>query len=278
MPRDVSVDQQVAPTVAAVGDLINDAPNGASAVERQPLGMPSAKSLPLKGQPANTSGASQSPTTLAGTVRTVLSLAGVVAIIVGMAYGFKRLARGSDGLMSQLGAGGKAPSGVLSILGRYPVARGTTLVLLKADRRVLLLCQSSGKGITAGCTMQTLTEFTDPEDVASILLKTRDDDEDSLAQRFEAILSREDKSATRALATPTSVATPVRAASAKPLPTRAARAAAKHPEAVLRPSTVPSDPRAQVGREPERAAARVDGAMGAARPTTSGPLLRGVVA
>lgn len=277
MPRDVGVDQRVAPSGAAT-NINSDSLNGASSVERQPLGAPSANSLPLPGKPASTTGGSQSPTTLAGAVRTVLSLAGVLAIIVALAYGLKRIARGSDGLMSQLGAGGKAPSGVLSILGRYPVARGTTLVLLKADRRVLLLCQSSGKGITAGCTMQTLTEFTDPEDVASILLKTRDDDEDSLAQRFEAILSREDKAATRALATPTNLAKPVRAASVKPMPTRAARAAAKQPEAVLRPSTAPSDPRAQIGREPERAAARVDGAMGTARPTTSGPLLRGVVA
>lgn len=209
-------------------------------------------------------------------VRTVLSLAGVVAIIVGLAFAFKRLSRGSGGLMNQLGAGGRAPSGVLSILGRYPVARGTTLVLLKVDRRVILLCQSAGKGLTAGCTMQTLSEFTDPEDVASILLKTRDEEEASLAHRFEAMLSREDAAATRALS-PASVAhaAPV----PKPAQTRAARAAAKQPDAVMRPSSVPSDPRAQIGREPERLGARPDAvARSAPKAPSNGPLLRGVVA
>lgn len=247
----------------------------AAELERQPLGMPS-KTPARSAQASSTPSGSQNPASLSGLVRTVLSLAGVVAIIVGSAYGFKRLARGSGGLMNQLGAGGRAPSGVLSILGRYPVARGTTLVLLKVDRRVLLLCQTAGKGFTAGSTMDTLTEFTDPEDVASILLKTRDEEEATLAQRFESILSREDDAASRVLDRGSPSAKP---AASKPVQSRAARAASRQPEAVLRPTPVPSDPRAQIARESQRLSPRTEPvANSGVKPSATGPLLRGVVA
>ena len=85
------------------------------------------------------------------------------------------------GLASQIGAGGRAPSGVLEVLGRFPVARGQTLVLLKMDRRILLL----GMG-TAG--FSTLAEITDPDEVASLLVKTRDDEGETLAAKFNAML------------------------------------------------------------------------------------------
>lgn len=67
------------------------------------------------------------------------------------------------------------------MLGRYPVARGQTLALLRVDRRVLLLCQSSGG-------FSTLAEFTDPEEVASLLVKTRGEEGDSIAERFDGLL------------------------------------------------------------------------------------------
>lgn len=259
MPRDAEG--------ARVGASI---PPGATGAEQMPLGARKvATPTPI---PASIPGAGgASPLSLSGTVRTALSLAGVVGVIVAVAYGFKRLSRSSGGLINQLGAGGRAPSGVLSVLGRYPVARGTTLVLLKADRRVLLLCQTAGKGLTGGCTMQTLSEFTDPEDVASILLKARDEEEATLAQRFESILSREDRTATQTLG-PTS-STPDRSAapSARANPSRAPKVAARQPGDVLRPTMAPSDPRAQIAREP--VAAKSD------RPAQArGPVLRGVVA
>lgn len=281
MPSEASPDQaqkaaDQAEAIAPSNDAIGAGAPAESILESKPLGAPKTRPAPWTAAPANSPVAAQNPASLAGMVRTVLSLAGVVAIIVGLAFAFKRLSRGSGGLMNQLGAGGRAPSGVLSILGRYPVARGTTLVLLKVDRRVILLCQSAGKGLTSGCTMQTLSEFTDPEDVASILLKTRDEEEASLAHRFEALLTREDAAATRALSPASG---PRVAPVAKPAQTRAARAAAKQPDAVMRPSSVPSDPRAQIGREPERLGARTDAvARSTPKATTNGPLLRGVVA
>jgi hypothetical protein len=64
-------------------------------------------------------------------------------------------------------------------------------VLLKVDRRVLLISQSSTR--TGGVGMQTLCEITDPEEVASILIKTRDDEEASKAKTFEKILRESDR-------------------------------------------------------------------------------------
>ncbi len=114
-------------------------------------------------------------------VRTALGLAVVLGLIVAMKTAAQRLAQRVGGLAGQMGAGGRAPSGVLEVLGRYPVARGQTLALLRVDRRVLLLCQSSSG-------FSTLAEFADPEEVASLLVKTRGEEGDSIAERFDGLL------------------------------------------------------------------------------------------
>jgi len=126
-----------------------------------------------------------------GMIRTLGALGIVLSLIGGAAWGVRRAARrGGVGLLASLGPGGRAPSGVLEVLARYPVGRGSTLVLLKLDRRVLLLNQNNSR---LGCgSMSTLCEISDAEDVASILLKTRDDDGESLAKRFQGLLSREE--------------------------------------------------------------------------------------
>lgn len=155
----------------------------------------SRESLPL-GQGASPSSARRdsqaSPTATAGhMVQTVLTLGAVVGAILLAGAGVRRLARAKGGLLSQLGAGGRAPAGVLEVLGRYPISRGSTLVLLKLDRRVLLTCQTLGRK-AGGPSMTTLCEITDPEEVASLLMKTREEEGDSLAKKFQAILSKED--------------------------------------------------------------------------------------
>ena len=127
-----------------------------------------------------------------GTMTTFGSLALVILVIAGIAAVTRRAALKSGGLWAALGPGGRAPSGVLEVLGRYPVGRGCTLVLLKLDRRILLVSQSSG-GKLSGVTMTTLTEVTDVEDVASILLKTRDAETDESAKRFERMLTDADR-------------------------------------------------------------------------------------
>lgn len=114
-------------------------------------------------------------------VRTAGALTLVIGLILLCKKLFVRLSQGTGGVASQFGAGGRAPSGVLEILGRYPVSRGHTLVLLKVDRRVLLLGHSSG-GFT------TLSEITDSEEVASLLVKTRDEEGETMTARFNALL------------------------------------------------------------------------------------------
>ncbi len=113
-----------------------------------------------------------------GALGTVLALAG------GLAVGVRWLAKKRGGLLAALGAGGRAPSGVMEVLGRYPVGRGQTLVVLRFDRRVLLVCQTFGK--SAG--MRTLCELADPDDVASIVTKTRDAAGETLDGRFRELM------------------------------------------------------------------------------------------
>ena len=130
-----------------------------------------------------------------GYIQTIAALAGVILLILGLGQVYKRLARSQGGLAGQLGAGGSAPSGIIEVVGRYPISKGMTLVVLKFDRRVLLLSHASptkGKNGQAG-TMQVLSELSDPEDIASILLKTRGASGDLIAQSFEQSLREADE-------------------------------------------------------------------------------------
>jgi hypothetical protein len=122
-------------------------------------------------------------------LQTSLSLGAVLALAAGAGLVVRAIAKRNGALRSSLGAGGRAPAGILEILGRYPVVRGSSLVLLKLDRRVLLLAQT-GAGRFGGAGFSTLAEITDPEEVASILVKSRDAEGDSMAERFRSMLSR----------------------------------------------------------------------------------------
>lgn len=124
----------------------------------------------------------------------VAAMAGPLALVIGLillAAGIlKRVARSTSGsLASALGPGGQAPSGVLDVLGRFPIARGQTLVLFRLDRRVLLVAhtlptRSSPGGFT------TLAEVSDPDEVASLLIKTRDGRGESVASQFAEVAAR----------------------------------------------------------------------------------------
>lgn len=80
-------------------------------------------------------------------------------------------------------AGGRAPSGLLDVLARYPIGRGRAIVVLKVDRRVLVIHQTAE-------TANTLTEFTDGDEVAALLRKIADANGDSSSRKFEAMLSQ----------------------------------------------------------------------------------------
>lgn len=144
--------------------------------ESLPLGAPEPED-----EPQEPSAASM-PAWLDGwLVRTLVAMGGVIALIFVTRWTMQLGAGRSGALANQLGAGGRAPSGVLSVLGRYPIARGQSLVLLKLDRRVLLLSQTD-----AGFT--TLSEISEAEDVASILLKTSDETGEGISERFDGLL------------------------------------------------------------------------------------------
>jgi len=126
-------------------------------------------------------------------VRTVATLAGVLMLIFALAHVYKRIARTNGGLSGQIGAGGRAPAGLVEVLGRYPISSGMTLVVLRFDRKVLLLSHAGGgrggrKGLGGAGSMQTLCEVGSAEDVASILGKVRDESGESIAASFEKTL------------------------------------------------------------------------------------------
>lgn len=154
----------------------------APALESRPLGVPAA-SADRAAEPRDREAGG-----FGDALRTVLALATVLAAIGGLAYGVRRIGVANGGLMAALGPSGRAPSGVLSVLGRYPVGRGQTLVLLRLEGRVLLLCQTHGG--RAGGGMSTLCEVTDPEEIAALVRKTAQADENSSAGRFRSSLRR----------------------------------------------------------------------------------------
>lgn len=162
--------------------------------ELKPLGMP------------RSSGASQSSESLGENeiatplklgkefVRTVATLGGVLLLIFALAHIYKRIARTQGGLSGQIGAGGKAPAGLVEVLGRYPISSGMTLVVLRFDRKVLLLSHAGGRRGKRGSgslgSMQTLCEVSGAEEVASILGKVRDEAGESIAATFERTLQQ----------------------------------------------------------------------------------------
>lgn len=154
---------------------------GVAGIEAQRLGVPeSAVEGASLGEPEAESGVVGR---LGWVFEPMLALAGVLVVVFVLRSLVRRGASLGGGLRSQLGAGGRAPSGLLYVLGRYPIARGQTLVLLKLDRRILLVCQGADG-------FRMLSEITDEEEVASILVKARDEEGEGLSQRFGQLLKR----------------------------------------------------------------------------------------
>ncbi len=211
-------------------DSPDDSPNdsvvrdlhAASESASLPIGLPSAKRSTLIG---DGDAAAESLFEADGYLQTIMALLGVILLILGLGQVYKRLARTQGGLVGQLGAGGSAPSGIIEVIGRYPISRGMTLVVLKFDRRVLLLSHaSSSKGKWGqGASMQVLCELSDAEDIASILLKARSASGDSIAQSFEQTLREADELTDehlREIDTRYSEVNPVRFPSSRTEPTR----------------------------------------------------------
>lgn len=145
------------------------------AIERTPLGTGSS--------PDPGAAVDSSKSSLRGIARTGGALAVVLGLILILRFLIVKFSGVTGGLRAQLGAAGKAPSGVLFVLGRYPVSRGMSLVLLQLDQRVLLLSQTS-EGF------HTLAELSDPDEVASIIRKVKDDNGESLGAKFGSMLKQ----------------------------------------------------------------------------------------
>ena len=159
-------------------------PPAASATARTPLGAPAPEpnaQTPLVNPDAETRSSG------AGFFRTTTALGGVLLLILALSWVFRKASRMSGGLAGSVGAGGRAPAGIVEVLARYPIAARQTLVVLRFDRRVLLCSMSAGSRSGAGG-MAVLCELDDPEDVASVLVKSRDEAGESLARSFERSL------------------------------------------------------------------------------------------
>ncbi len=178
--------------VACVVPMAVGTSAGAQGLESKPLGIP-VRSASVA-QPT-------SPASLGSAVlRTSASLAAVLCVIGGAAWGFKQLAK-KGVLPATLGSGSRAPSGLLDVLARYPMGGGQSLVVLKFDRRILLVCQSTGKGLRRGVLpISPICEVSEPEDVASVLLKVRGQEQAAMAEKFQNLLASEDAAVERALA------------------------------------------------------------------------------
>ena len=108
-------------------------------------------------------------------VRVAVGLGIVLALLVGTRAVVRRL-------IDPLGSGGR-PSGVMSVLARYPVARGQQLLLLRVAGRIVLLHQSRQ-------TMTPLSEVTDPDEVASLQARIEAGSRAGAVGRFQALLDR----------------------------------------------------------------------------------------
>lgn len=157
--------------------------------DTRPLGPYRASARPTSREaahPDDSSGAvGKRPAGRLGIGQVMGALGFVLALILVLFRAIRHGARAKGGLIGAAGAGGKSPAGVLSILARYPIGRGQTLLLMKLDRRVLLVAQTAGGRGPAS--LATLTELTDPEEIASLCAKCGDDAE---RRRFQSELSK----------------------------------------------------------------------------------------
>jgi len=108
-------------------------------------------------------------------VRVGLPLLGVVALMIAVGVVVRRVG-------GPLARGGR-PSGVLEILGRYPIARGQQLVLLRLVNRIVLLHQSRNG-------LSTLSEITDADEVAALLARIEAATRSGQPGRFHGLLAR----------------------------------------------------------------------------------------
>lgn len=199
----------LAAPVAAAQDSLVPPPAPAQSEPAPPVAPPTTRPVDLRPRPLGEIGAQRAaqprpqdrapgvaeasgPPSGSHAAQTALALGLVLALILALAAGARKLARSRGTLGAALGAMGAspAPAGILEVLGRYPIARGTSIVLLKVDRRVLVLSQTGtcARLRGGGATLATLCEIADPEEVASIVVKANEAEGRSIGSRFREAL------------------------------------------------------------------------------------------
>ncbi len=143
--------------------------------EAQPLGEPAVGAV----APRTTSETKPDGLVRDSTHSELLRVGFALVVVIGLML----LARGAARRFGGPLAGGGQPSGVIEVLGRYPIARSQQLVLLKMVGRVVLLHQCRA-GVT------TLTEITDPDEVATVLARVHTAQRSGSPGRFQGFLSR----------------------------------------------------------------------------------------
>ncbi|MBG80495.1 MAG: hypothetical protein CMJ39_07295 [Phycisphaerae bacterium] len=81
---------------------------------------------------------------------------GALVGVIGLLFGLRIVMRKMGGLPS-----GRRPGGVIHVHARYPIARGQQVLLIQVGQRIIVAHQGGG-------TMRTLSEITDPSEVARI--------------------------------------------------------------------------------------------------------------
>lgn len=108
-------------------------------------------------------------------VWTVVRTGGALAVVIAIMFAAKSIS-------GRWGRGrADAPVGIVTVLARYPLGRKQSILLLKIDRRILVIAQHAGS-------TSTLSELTSPEDVASLLRNLREARGDTFGTKLEEML------------------------------------------------------------------------------------------
>lgn len=171
---DVATMAPSARDVAAVDSAPSSAAN-----ESKPLGRDSGPlRLGATGESKDSAATTGSDGFLSEGLGEALRVGGALAVVVGLLLLFAMLTRRLSGTLR---AG--RPAGVLEVLARYPVGRGQHLTLLKLDRRVLLVHQTTSS-------MTTLADLREPGEVASLLSRIEAAGRETTGGRFQSLLNR----------------------------------------------------------------------------------------
>ncbi len=108
----------------------------------------------------------------------VLRTAGALALVMVLLLATRSVLKRFGGPLT-----GGRPSGVLQVLARFPIGRGQHLVLLQLGRRIVLVHQ-------AKTGMTSLSEVSDPDEVAQLLSRVEAGSSEKRSAGFQTILGR----------------------------------------------------------------------------------------